>query len=305
MNLRAAVLVCGVVLSPAALADPHPMSSGATPAPVTDANIAMVAETLTIDIGLRAASVRAAVTLENKGDATSLVVGFPCAVGEDAGAIDPPCKLPLAVTANGKRLKVATKKTTKTQSHWTWPMKLAAAEKVELVVTYKAPLVNERYSVPASGMGLFAYRLTTGARWAGPIGTLNITVDHMHDALLYVSPAGGKREPGRITWQLKDHEPTEEVLLIPYPRIGMSVATGAGAKTSAELRAKIAAGDVEKAKLEALAKEMAKDGPELAKQWLPTISQVSKVPLPAPDRVDATIKESVELVKAMAANAKK
>ncbi len=227
MSFRAYVLLCGVLLSRAALADPHPMSSGATPAPTTDANIAMVAETLSIDIGLRAATVRAAVTLENKGEATALVVGFPCAVGEDAGAIDPPCKVPLAVTANGKKVRVTTKKT-KTQSHWTWPMKLAAGQNIQLVVAYKAPLVNERYSVPASGMGLFAYRLTTGARWAGPIGTLNITVDHMHDALLYVSPAGGKREPGRITWQLKDHEPTEEVLLIPYPRIGMDVATRAG-----------------------------------------------------------------------------
>lgn len=304
MKLRSAVLVCGVVLSPAAHADPHPMSSGSTPAPATDANIAMVAETLTIDIGLRAATVRAAVTLENRGEATALVVGFPCAVGEDAGAIDPPCKLPLAVTANGKKVRVATKKT-KIQSHWTWPMKLAAAEKVELVVSYRAPLVNERYTVPASGMGLFAYRLTTGARWAGPIGTLNITVDHMHDALLYVSPAGGKREPGRITWQLEDHEPTEEVLLIPYPRIGMDVATRAGAKTSAELRTKIAAGDVEKAKLDELVKEMTEDGPKMAKDWLPTISRVSKVPLPAADRVEATIKESIELVKAMAAKAKK
>ena len=304
MNVRAAVLLCGVVLSPAALADPHPMSSGSTPAPTTDANIAMVAETLTIDIGLRAATVRAAVTLENKGDATSMVVGFPCAVGEDAGAIDPPCKVPLAVTANGKKVRVATKKT-KTGSHWTWPMKLAPSEKVELVVGYKAPLVNDRYSVPASGMGLFAYRLTTGARWAGPIGTLNITVDHMHDALLYVSPAGGKREPGRITWQLTDHEPSEEVLLIPYPRIGMDVATRAGAKTSAELRTKIAAGDVEKAKLEELVKEMTEEGPRMAKEWLPTISRVSKVPLPAMDRVNATIKESIDLVKSMAASAKK
>jgi hypothetical protein len=304
MNLRAVVLVCALVLSRAAFADPHPMSSGATPAPTTDANVAMVAETLAIDIGLRAASVRAAVALENKGEATTLVVGFPCAVGEDAGAIDPPCKVPLAVTANGKKVKVATKKA-KTGSHWTWPMKLAAGEKVELVVSYKAPLVNERYSVPASGMGLFAYRLTTGARWAGPIGTLDITVDHMHDALLYVSPAGGKREPGRITWQLKDHEPTEEVLLIPWPRIGMGVASRAGAKSSAELREKIAAGDIEKAKLDEIVKDMTEEGPRMAKEWLPTIARVSRVPLPAKERVDATIKESIELVKAMAASAKK
>jgi hypothetical protein len=305
MRVPSVVLaVVGVVWSTAALADPHPMSSGANPAPTTDAEVAMVAETLAIDIGPRTASVNAAVTLENRGAATSLVVGFPCATGPDAGAVDPPCKLPVKVTANGKKVRVSRKKASKTLSHWLWTLKLAAGEKLELVVSYRAPLVNERYSVPADGMGLFAYRLTTGARWAGPIGTLQITVDHLHDALLFVSPPGYTREAGRITWKLTDHEPTEEVVLIPYPRIGNWLADAAGAKTSAELRTKVAAGDVDKAKLEALVKEMA-DGAELIDTWLPTITRISGVPMPARERVTAAIAESIALVEAAAATAKR
>ena len=45
------------------IADPHPMSSGANPAPTVDAQVAMTAETLTIDIDPKSAAVKAAVTL--------------------------------------------------------------------------------------------------------------------------------------------------------------------------------------------------------------------------------------------------
>jgi hypothetical protein len=298
-------LVLAVVLAvggaPAA-ADPHPMASGATPAPTTDSQVAMTEETLHIAMDLRTASVTAAVTLENRGPATRLVVGFPCAVGEDAGAIDVPCKLPLAVTIDGKRQRASKKKTSRTTHHWTWPMKLAAGQKVALVVTYRAPLINDRYKVPAMGMGLFTYRLTTGARWAGPIGSLRITVDLLHDALLYVAPAGYTRAPGRITWTLTDHEPTEEVIIIPHPMAGGRLVGGAGG--AARARERLAAGDYPKADVEAAIAAL-RDDERRTRDWLPLISRVAGLAAPPPERADAVVRESIALLEQLAARAKR
>ncbi|MBK7076907.1 MAG: hypothetical protein IPH44_31910 [Myxococcales bacterium] len=303
--MRLALVLAALALAPSlTAADPHPMSSGATPAPTTDAQVAMSAETLAIAIDQRAATVKAAVTLANPGPATKLVVGFPCAVGGDAGAIDVPCKIPLTVTVGGKRVKATKRKTSKTVQHWTWPVKLAAGASVELVVSYRAPLVNERYEVPAYGMGLFTYRLTTGARWAGPIGTLRITVDHMHDALLFVAPAGGVRTPGRITWQLDGAEPTEEVILIPAPMAGNRLAQQIGGRTAAEAAARVAAGDYRRADVEAAIAALRAGDAELD-QWLPTISRVAGLATPATDRARATIAESIAVLERMAANAQR
>lgn len=305
MRLALALAAISITLQASATAaDPHPMSSGATPAPTTDAQVAMSAETLTIAIDQRAAAVKAAVTLTNPGPTTRLVVGFPCAVGDDAGAIDVPCKVPLRVTVGGKRVKATKRKTGKAVQHWTWPMKLAAGASVEVIVSYRAPLINERYDVPAYGMGLFTYRLTTGARWAGPIGTLRITVDHLHDALLYVAPAGGVRTPGRITWQLDGVEPTEEVVLIPAPMAGNRLAQQIGGRTAAEAAARIAAGDYRRADVDAAIAALRGSDAEL-ERWLPTISRVAGLTTPPTDRARATIAESIALLEGLAANAKR
>jgi hypothetical protein len=295
--------LAALVLLPAvALADPHPMSSGANPAPTTDAQVAMTAETLTIDMDPKSAAVRAAVTLVNQGAATKLVVGFPCAVGDDAGQIDVPCKVPLKVTARGK--PVAAKLVKKANPHWEWPMQLSAGEQVELVVAYKAPLVNDRYNPPAQGMGIFTYRLTTGARWANKIGKLDITVNHMHEALLFVSPAGYKREPGRLTWSLTDYEPDEEVIVMPHPIMGFAVAGMMGAKTSADMQKKIEAGDFKKADLERVLADFKREGESLDR-WLPMISKLGGVAAPPKARVTTTIAETVKALEAIAQRAKR
>ena len=299
------LVVLALLLVPAlALADPHPMAGGANPAPPTDAQVAMTAETLTIAVDLRTATVRAEVTLANQGPATRLIVGFPCATGPDAGQVDVPCATPLTVTANGKRLRATKKATGAKVHHWTWPMKLAAGAQVTLVVSYRAPLRNDRYRVPAYGMGLFTYRLTTGARWAGPIGALRITVDHMHDALVFVAPAGGQRAPGRITWTLDHHEPTEEVVLMPAPMAGNRLAAQIGGKTAAEARARLAAGDYAKADVEAAVEALRRGGDEVD-AWPSLISRLAGLPEPAPERVAATIAESIALLEQLAAGAKR
>ncbi|MBK9032188.1 MAG: hypothetical protein IPL61_12865 [Myxococcales bacterium] len=215
-----------------------------------------------------------------------------------------PCKIPLTVTVGGKRVKVTKRKTSATVRHWTWPIKLAAGASVDVVVSYRAPLVNDRYRVPAYGMGLFTYRLTTGARWAGPIGTLRITVDHMHDALLFVAPAGGTRTPGRITWQLDGVEPTEEVILIPHPMAGNRLAQQLGGKTAAEAGARIAAGDYARADVEAAIAALRDSDRELD-DWLPTITSVAGLATPPKDRARATIAASIAVLEQLAAGAKR
>ena len=307
----------GALLPTVAAADPHPMASGATPAPTTEAQVAMTAETLTITIGQRDAAVTAAVTLANPGPPTSLVVGFPCAFGDAAGQIDVPCKVPLAITVDGKRIRTKLARTDKRTGHWLWTMKLAAAATVPVVVAYRAPLINDRYSVPATGMGLFTYRLTTGARWAGPIGKLRITVDHTQDPLLFISPAGYQREAGRITWTLDDHEPTEEVVLVPHPIAASQLRRVIGGATTAEARKRLAAGDYKKADIEAVIAEL--DGPRRRADpraqgatdepwggdWLTLITRLGGVPAPTQARVAGVVAESRKLLEELAARAKR
>lgn len=299
MRAAIALLALCAAAAPAA-ADPHPMASGANPAPADSTQVAMTKEDLRIALTRTTADVVATITLENRGPATSMLVGFPCATGDAAGQIDVPCKTPVTVTLRGKKVKVIRKRESASASHWIWPMRLAAGEQVPLVVRYRAPLINERYSVPTDGMGVFTYRLTTGARWAGPIGSLQITVDHLNDALLFVSPAGYRREPGRITWSFTDHEPTEEVIVMPLPHPQVQVA----GKTAAEVKARLDAGDVAKENLEEVIEELGRGG-EWMERWPSMIAPLGGVPAPTREQVEQSVAESIELLKALAARAKR
>ena len=290
-------LVLSCLLVPAiAAADPHPMASGASPAPAGKTDVALTEETLTIAIGLRDASVTAAITLVNQGAATAFDVGFPCATGEDAGRIDVPCKVPLTVTVNGKAVR-----TTKAKSHRVWRMKFAANETVALVVTYKAPLINPRYTIPAAGMGLFTYRLTTGADWAGPIGKLAIEVDHLNDALMFISPAGYQRAPGKITWSLTNVEPMEEVVIMPAP--GVDTLGAFSGKTLAAKRKQLEDGDYKKTAIESSIQRLT-DEQSSADRWRTLITKLGSVPAPSLEQVNAATAESLELLHTIAAHAK-
>lgn len=307
MRALSTVLALALATAPAlrsrrAAADPHPMASGATPAPTTETQVAMTGEDLHIVLDLRTAAVEAKVTLVNRGPATRLTVGFPCATGDDAGAIDVPCKVPLAVTVGGKKQKLKRVKTSKTVQHWTWPLALAAGQETTVVVRYQAPLLNERYSTPAFGMGLFTYRLTTGARWAGPIGDLHIVVEHFHEPLLFVSPAGYQRAPGRLEWHLKAHEPTDEVVLIPHPYLGNRLAGTLAAGGGKAARARLASGDYPRAAVDSVLADLRADD-QVLDQWLPLIIEVGHLPAPPRDRAAAVVAESVLVLEGMAARA--
>ena len=103
------------------------------------------------------------------------------------------------------------------ESYWAWPMSMAAGEVVELVVSYSLPLVNDNYGTPAHGMAALAYKLVTGATWAGPIRELEIVLRLPHAAVAWIAPAGYRREPGVIRWTLRDVEPDEDLVVFVAP----------------------------------------------------------------------------------------
>jgi hypothetical protein len=141
-------------------------------------------------------------------------VGFPCEQGSDPKVAGLTCGTPIEVRIDGKRVRVKRDK-----SFYLWPMKFPAAQKVKLEVRYTTPLVNARYQPPLYGMGTLYYRLSTGARWQGPIGELNIAVSLPTDALIHIAPAGYTREKGRIVWKLTAYEPVEDLAILLHPMV--------------------------------------------------------------------------------------
>jgi hypothetical protein len=227
-------------------------------------------------------------------------VGFPCDASEEAGAYGLPCATRPVVLAGGKKLAVRQergpretrewvfgKRATKGR-HWVWSMPFRAGERVELRVEYAAPLVNPNYDVPVMGMGLFYYVLRTGARWAGPIGELEMTVTLPFDNLVWISPPGYTREPGRITWKLKDHEPVDDLVVIGHlPTLYEQLHAGGDAK-----------------KLAAVAAALKKDGGAAAfhdiSGYLGIISDMANQPPPDVREVSKTALESAALIERMA-----
>jgi hypothetical protein len=137
-------------------------------------------------------------------------------------------------------------------------------------------------------MGLFYYVLRTGARWAGPIGELEMTVTLPFDALAWISPAGYTRAPGRITWRLKDHEPVDDLVLIGHlPTMHEQVQAG---------------GDKEK--MLALAARLKKEGGAAVfhdiSGYLGIISDMANQPPPDVREVSKTALESAAILEGLA-----
>lgn len=262
------------------------MSTGAVPAPATSTTVALAREALTIDVRPRAAAVRADMTLENRGPATRLDVGFPCDVGLDPGVAGLPCKTPLTVEIDGKKVTARLRKTAGGR-HWMWPMRFAADQRVSLVVSYRSPLINDRYDTPLYGMGILHYRLATGASWAGPIGELTMRVDMPSDALVHIAPAGYTREHGRVEWKLTDYEPKEDLAITVHPMFLGRAAAGVRAGDRESFAAAIARGEVKKEALRQSAAEMRKETAELIRfaSWFHDVAG-KKLGLPAPAEPD-------------------
>lgn len=223
---RASACLVAVALTlgaPAADADPRPMTSGGHLRPLEDVPVALDRETLTIAVELRAVKVTAALTLKNRGDEPAdFRAAFPCLTNREGkgvvGVYDLGCRTRPTVRIGKKKLRARKLTPGKVaESYWAWPMSLAAGETVELVVSYSLPLVNENYGTPAHGLAALAYKLVTGATWAGPIRELNIELRLPHAAVAWIAPAGYQRQPGVIRWTLKDVEPAEDLVVFVAP----------------------------------------------------------------------------------------
>lgn len=289
-----------LLVSATALADPSPMSAGGVPAPSTSTTVALAREVLTIDVGLTAATVEAAMTLENRGPATRLDVGFPCDPGLDPGVAGLDCRTPIAVEIDGKRVAAKLRKT-RGGKHWMWSMRFGADSRVSLIVRYRSKLMNDRYETPFFGMGTLHYRLATGASWAGPIGELTMRVDLPSDAIVHIAPAGYAREHGRITWALKDVEPAQDLAVTVHPMyLGRAGGGVPGARDRAGFAAAIAAGKVEKDTLLGVAAEMRAQLPELVRyaRWFHDVAG-NKLGLPEPEEADvrACVAASIALLE--------
>lgn len=228
-------LLC--VLSGSVLADPRPMSAGDQPDPTENSQIAIVKETLDIDVRFDEMDVRATLLLENRGDMTELQVGFPCNTAPDAEIAGLSCDTKLVVKASKKAVKTKkiAAKTDENRRHWLWELSFAKNQQVEVVVSYTQPLVNDRYGIPLIGMGALTYELTTGAHWAGPIESLEMTVHIPLETVVHIAPAGYERSAGTIYWMLENVDPDEDVVVQMHPRFGSHYLGAFRAKSYKEL----------------------------------------------------------------------
>jgi hypothetical protein len=299
-RIRATAVLASLFAATAALADPSPMSAGGLPAPATSTTVALAREELTIDVGLTAAAVKAAMVLENRGPAARLDVGFPCDAGLDRGVAGLDCKTPIVVEIDGKKVTARLRKT-QGGRHWMWPMRFAADSRVSLTVSYRSKLMNDRYQTPFYGMGTLHYRLATGASWAGPIGELSMRVDLPSDAIVHIAPAGYTREHGRISWTLEDVEPAQDLAITVHPMyLGRAGGGVPGVKDRAAFAAAIAEGKVKRETLLKVAGEMRKELPELVRYatWFHDVAG-KKIGLPAPEEGDvrACVEASIALLE--------
>ncbi len=203
------------------LADPHPMALGSAVKPQGPALVALRNENLHVRVFGDHAEVKADLDLENLGEALTVDVGFPCERTAQDRVIGLECSTKLAVTIDGKATSTRLA-TGLAGREYAWKMRFAAGAKTKIVVTYNARMRNPRYENPYSGTLLFLYRLKTGADWAGSIGTLNMEVELPTDAVAWITPSGYTRTPKHIQWQLKNYEPTQDVVILFEPELNGS-----------------------------------------------------------------------------------
>ena len=90
---------------------------------------------------------------------------------------------------------------------------------------------------------------------------------------------------------------------MPYPVVGFELASHLGAKTAADFRAKLDAGELAKADVERVLAGIERDSDELD-HWLPLISRLGGVAAPSRTRVTAVIAETKKLLEGLEAGAK-
>lgn len=196
--------------------DPMPLSAGAALQPMTNTNVAIVKEDLSIELSYERIAVHASFTLQNQGKATSFPVGFPCEP-HNAEVAGMTCRDPLRITVKGRSV-LADRKVVKALGEcWVWAMHFEDYAQIPMEIDYSAKIVNERYQIPLGGIFLTYYRLKTGKNWAGPIGKLTVQVKTPVETIIQVAPSGYNRRPGIIEWQFRNWEPDEDLMVVFNP----------------------------------------------------------------------------------------
>lgn len=231
-----AVLVGAMLICDRAWADPEPMSPGAQPRPMTTSQVAIEHERLDIAVTDKTMKVTAELRLDNPGPAVALRVGFPCEAKPDDLMATLPCKTPMQVLIDGRKVRLDRGAADGPGAHLLWNMAFPEKAKVRLSLRYTVRLPRTNYSTPLRGMGMLRYALRTGARWAGPIGELEMTVRIPVQPLLHISPPGYTRTNDVITWKLKAYEPDRDLVLSLSPMLTGSYTGRKGAMRRSTLR---------------------------------------------------------------------
>ena len=195
-------------------ADPFPMGIGGAPGPLSQTQVVLAQEDLSLGLSTTEVRVSAKLDLHNPSDKPErLEVGFPCLGATSEPVVGLACSVRPAVSVAGKPVRLGFRRGKKRAGTWVWPMVFAKDQHVEVTVSYTVPLQNPRYQVPLAGAAAVYYRLTTGARWAQSIERLDIEVTTPVETLTYIAPPGYSRTLGRIRWHLVQHEPQEDVVI--------------------------------------------------------------------------------------------
>lgn len=256
LALAAALAVAGPMFAPAS-AYARPGGLGGPPLPAGPTAVRIAEEDLHVRVGFEQVEVAAALQLENRGRRTSFEVVFPCVRGGyDAGVTGISCLTPLRVSVRGKRLEPHSRWVDDERGEWVWQMALERRERVALEVSYAAKLVRQDGAEPVADVSVVYYWLRAGARWSGPIGRLDITVETPLDNLLFVAPDGYDRAPGRLTWSLRDVEPAEDLVLGVHTQTSRRLLDAFGAPRADELAARREAGRYDREALRAVASDL-------------------------------------------------
>lgn len=202
--------------------------------PVLKTTVAMDAEVVIIEVHSDHADVHARFSMRNTGCLpTALEVGFPGAARASSWTLEEilewagPLLGNFKASVDGKAVKAICKQPPGTEPTSTgfsmvagwylWPMRFAAGEKKEVVVSYRIPTKDVNYTPEGIlKRRKFTYILKTGAGWAGPIGSARIVVRFSALTPAHVTrtaPPPTRRKKKSLEWEYKRFEPEADIVL--------------------------------------------------------------------------------------------
>jgi hypothetical protein len=175
-----------------------------------------------VKIRLPEAEVEAQFVLRNEGPATWVTIGFPeTGGGADFPGTDQSSFTGFRSTVDGKPVRVSRVIESRgggmSDYHFWWVKRVHFARGQTRVVVNR---YTGELGFDSGGHRSFTYVLKTGASWKGSIGRARITCDVTGlkgAAPLTFRPEGGIRTGDRITWDLRDLNPNEDIDLYWLP----------------------------------------------------------------------------------------